>query len=218
MSVEVWDDKHLEFNKEWYQQGNGPLISPDERILSLAIVRYYRIKDKSKAKILDLGCGGGVNAFWLGKQGYSVTGIDFSLRGLQYAKALCDHMPNVKFQHVDLTKKLPFPNESFDFIYDMRALECLNSTEIAAIADEVKRLLIDGGVFMSITASPNRLPDLDVPGAPATRLTKEQLKKIYECPEFRLVIIRENMATDTIDRPVYDWYIRAEKGIKNGRV
>src|SRR3990167_9071929 len=64
-------------------------------------------------KILDAGTGTGNLALLLEKRGAKVVGLDFSKEGLEIFKK---KLPNNKVVFHDLTKPLPFPNESFDAV------------------------------------------------------------------------------------------------------
>lgn len=51
--------------------------------------------------VLDVACGSGRNAWWLGTLGIQVTGIDISESALEHAETLCVEL-NVHFRHVDV--------------------------------------------------------------------------------------------------------------------
>lgn len=74
-----------------------------------------------KAKILDAGCGGGGWSLRLAKMGYTnLTLLDISPANLKGAKAIfAKHKISspTNFIEADLEKKLPFPNNHFDFIF-----------------------------------------------------------------------------------------------------
>ncbi len=64
-----------------------------------------KLRLKSDAKILDLGCGGGRNCFELSDQGYKVTGIDLSEYAIQQAnktKSENERYKNIDFIHQDI--------------------------------------------------------------------------------------------------------------------
>ncbi|UCG22852.1 MAG: methyltransferase domain-containing protein [Chloroflexota bacterium] len=74
---------------------------------------------------LDLACGRGQNAIWLGRQGYRVLGVDISPVALQFAQseaAAQELTHRVSFQIVDLDAWLPPPN-SYDLICVFRFLD-----------------------------------------------------------------------------------------------
>ena len=74
---------------------------------------------------LDLACGRGQNAIWLGRMGYRVLGVDISQVALQAARAAAADQglsDRVRFQQADLDAWLP-PPDSFDLICVFRFLE-----------------------------------------------------------------------------------------------
>ncbi|PIU22657.1 MAG: hypothetical protein COT14_00130 [Candidatus Diapherotrites archaeon CG08_land_8_20_14_0_20_30_16] len=50
------------------------------------------------ARVIDLGCGVGLNSCILNKHGFNVTGLDYSKNSIEHAKQNC---PNTKFLHTD---------------------------------------------------------------------------------------------------------------------
>jgi SAM-dependent methyltransferase len=82
----MWTDPHI--SKKLLELH----INPDHDIASRDKTKIENISnwilsqtDKSKMKILDLGCGPGLYAELLTQKGNSVTGIDFSETSIQYA-------------------------------------------------------------------------------------------------------------------------------------
>ena len=68
------------------------------------------------AKILDIGCGLGREAFALSDMGYDVTGVDISKEVITQVKQLAAAKGyNIPFFDYD-GKSLPFPDESFDVV------------------------------------------------------------------------------------------------------
>ena len=50
-------------------------------------------QDLTPGRVLDLACGEGRNSIWLAQQGWQVTGADFSVAGLDKARALAQSQP-----------------------------------------------------------------------------------------------------------------------------
>lgn len=65
------------------------------------------------SSVLDLGCGNGVPvARWLTANGFRVTGVDFSTRQIERARAL---IPDAEFLQADMTE-VSFEPETFDAV------------------------------------------------------------------------------------------------------
>ena len=68
--------------------------------------------------VLDVACGSGGWALDVGEgfSGVRVVGIDKSERMIAFAQRQAAHLPNVQFSRMDATKRLEFPDNSFDLI------------------------------------------------------------------------------------------------------
>lgn len=119
--------KFIEKSVEWISE-----VVPSEKYLSL----------------LDVGCGPGIYAERFTHQGYYVTGIDFSIRSIKYAKesARKKNLPIIYHYEDYLMIKL---NKEYDFavmIYcDYGALSSLNRK---VLLNKIYQHLKDGGKFL----------------------------------------------------------------------
>ncbi len=75
-------------------------------------------KQCSKGKALDIGCGTGINADYLGRYGFDITGIDLSETAI------------IKFREKgyigivhDISNGLPFDNNSFELVFASEVIE-----------------------------------------------------------------------------------------------
>jgi len=80
--------------------------------------RFKEIKLPENAKILDVGCGSGTLAHFWKEQGYDVTGLDISDKSLEITSN-----KGVYCVKGDVTKKLPFDDNTFDLVYSDGLLE-----------------------------------------------------------------------------------------------
>lgn len=64
-------------------------------------------RDLTPGRVLDLACGEGRNSIWLAQQGWQVTGVDFSVAGLDKARTLAQSQPapanSIQWMHADAT-------------------------------------------------------------------------------------------------------------------
>jgi SAM-dependent methyltransferase len=99
--------------------------------------------------ILDLGCGTGIHALLLAKQGYQIQGVDISQQMLQKANAHLCHLPpelasKLKFTHGDIrTVRL---NQSFDVVLSL--FHQTTNEDLRATFATVKEHLKPGGIFI----------------------------------------------------------------------
>jgi SAM-dependent methyltransferase len=70
------------------------------------------------ADVIDVGCGTGQLACFLGLKGRRVMGVDYSQHSLELAESLRDkfHLANVRFQRENILE-LSLPDESFDYVF-----------------------------------------------------------------------------------------------------
>jgi len=98
---------------------------------------YGTVMAKCPCKVLDIGIGTGTLSAKLYDSGNDITGIDFSSKMLETAKA---KMPKAKLIQFDFTKGLPpeLAGEKFDFMVSTYALHHLADDEKVAF---IKSLL-----------------------------------------------------------------------------
>src|SRR3989338_11176865 len=66
-------------SKEWGKY-------PPEVLVRFVARNYYAAPDRSKIKILDLGCGTGAATWYMAREGFSVVGIDGSKTAIKIAR------------------------------------------------------------------------------------------------------------------------------------
>ncbi len=117
------------------------------------VVSYFKrlkfSKNKKKIKILEIGCGCGNNLSFLANEGYKVSGVDFSYKAIKIAKQIFKKKKLSSKLEVGNIKKLNWPNEEFDYVFDRAALTHNTYDDIPVIIDEVCRVLKKKGTFVS---------------------------------------------------------------------
>ena len=83
-----WDDEHISKGMlEAHLNPDWDAASRNHEFIDKSVEWIARIKAPEEGvKLLDLGCGPGLYAERFNRAGYSVTGIDFSKRSIEYAK------------------------------------------------------------------------------------------------------------------------------------
>ena len=97
-------------------------------------------------KVLELGCGGGQNAIKYAELGFEVHGVDSSEELLKTAREIDIPETKLEFSNVNLDKKMPFQDESFDAVVVVGTLQYL--MEPSACVQDVFRILKPGGFFI----------------------------------------------------------------------
>src|SRR5574341_727390 len=92
-------------------------------------------------KILDLGSGAGQNSAALALLNKKTTLLDWSEDNLIFSKKLYEHMDLVgEFIQADMTKPLPFENDSFDTVFSCGVFEYFTDEQIKNILQEAFRV------------------------------------------------------------------------------
>lgn len=148
------------------------------------------IQEHPPGRALDLGCGSGTNAITLAQNGWQVVGVDYVGRAIRTARDKARKAGlEITFQ-VDNVSRLEKVCGSFDLILDIGCLHGLSSTEKAAYARNLERLLPPGGVFLLYAFL--RTPDGDWFG-----IDESDLERL----EQHLEIVRREDGTERGRRP-----------------
>lgn len=153
--------QHLEYEiRSWehnYQKGRYNQW-PYDLVVSL-VLRNYGHLDRSQVKILDLGCGGGNNTFFLAKSGFATFAVDGSPTSIEITrKRLSENKLEATFALANF-KDLPFQNDFFDCIIDRASVYCNLWADIIKIRDQILRVLKPGGRYMGFLPS-QKHPDV----------------------------------------------------------
>ncbi|MFH1458679.1 MAG: class I SAM-dependent methyltransferase [Candidatus Omnitrophota bacterium] len=104
------------------------------------------LSNEKRGKVLDLGCGDGDYAKRLIDLGYDVIAGDIDDKRFKYHQ-------EIEFRHCDITKEMPFPGNTFDYILLMEVVEHLKNPY--AVIPEVNRIMKNNGFL--IISTPNIL-------------------------------------------------------------
>lgn len=139
--------KHLKFieeqmeseKKDWYTADQeksyfkGPYrfhLEKRKNYVKNLLDNFPKLKRKG-LKLLDLGCGDGVNLKWLSSYSSNIYGADYNLLRLKRARKLLENIhPNTKLFLVDIYK-IPFAENSFDIIFFNHVIEHLKDDFLA---------------------------------------------------------------------------------------
>jgi 2-polyprenyl-6-hydroxyphenyl methylase / 3-demethylubiquinone-9 3-methyltransferase len=109
-----------------------------------ALIKHYG-QELSRARLLDIGCGGGVLAEEFAVMGCKVTGIDISPKSIAVARAHAAFSELSIDYRVGSGTSLPFDNGSFDAVSCCDVLEHIRDWK--QVIAEVGRVLVPDGLF-----------------------------------------------------------------------
>ncbi len=130
-----------------YEKPDTAIWTMDEppRLLRAAI------EDKKIApgKVLDVACGEGAFSVYLAQRGFRVTGIDFSEKAVEYARARAEREQlDIRFLVMDATKLDDLP-ETFDFVFEWALIHHLEESMLGPYIESVARKVNSGGWYMT---------------------------------------------------------------------
>ncbi len=101
---------------------------------------------EKRGRVLDIGCGDGDYAYRLHKMGFDVLAGDMDVERFRY-------QDQIKFQKCNVTERLPFDDNSFDYVLLAEVIEHLRNPY--DVVKELNRILKRGGVL--VLSTPNIL-------------------------------------------------------------
>ena len=109
---------------------------------------YYFLGDLRGKRLLEIGCGSGIQTVYFASKGALVTAIDVSKEGLNVTKERCvdKGFSNVKTFQADVQNLSKFKDETFDFVYINCVLMHVPNKKLAI--NECMRVLKKGGKFV----------------------------------------------------------------------
>lgn len=129
--------------------GNGYLGKyPNEKIVRF-ICRKFGTDRTAHAniKVLDMGCGGGNNTWFLARENFNTYALDASEQALALAKKrMAEESLKATFVQ-SFFQNPPFPDEYFDAVVDDAAIEANITIDIALILKQVSRILKPSGRY-----------------------------------------------------------------------
>lgn len=150
-------EKEIEAWERNYQKGRYNNWPYD--ILVSLVMNLFAVKERQKIKILDVGCGGGNNTYFLAKEGFQTYAIDGAPKAVEITKKRLKQ-ENLNAQCiVGNFKNLPYENDFFNCIIDRASIYSNIWKDIQIIFKEVYRVLKKEGIYIGFLPNINH-PDI----------------------------------------------------------
>ena len=134
----------MDFQEYWDK--SFEIYSVNKEEYSQWLVKYINIIKNCKTSVLDLGCGVGCDSILLTENGFDVIACDFSKIALG---RLNRDNKNIKTLLLDISKPLPFENNSFDVVVADLSLHYFDEQTTKNIMQEIKRILTQNGILIA---------------------------------------------------------------------
>ncbi len=158
--------KSMEHEKQhqiWEKEHDTPQVlhQMDSRDVSSGVAKFVdwigTVTNQNDLTGIEMCCGKGRNVIGLARQGFDMTGFDFSKSAITEARKRALEAgiePHAQFFIQDATKAWQFPSDKFDFGIDCFASTDIESTEGREFArNEFIRVIKPGGYLLVYTLS-----------------------------------------------------------------
>ena len=177
------------------------------------------VADLTPGTAVDLACGEGRNAVWLAKQGWTVTGVDFSDVGIQKGRTLAaDNGVEATWVVADAKTWEP-PTEGFDLVA-VFYLQLAAEERRASMTTAVRALGVGGTLVLVGHDLLNLTEGYGGPQNPAFLLTAEDILDDLTAAEVSLDVelvtekagrIERTVQTDDGERTAIDTLVRVRR-------
>lgn len=167
-----------------YQSGSPPWETGQP---SQELARVIAEENIKPCRVIDLGCGSGINSVWLAQHGFEVTGVDVTPLAIEQARQrAAGAKVNVHFVLGDL---LDFrePLEPFPFFFDRGCYHAVRQPDVQLFLRTLTRLTAPGSLGLVLTGNAREPP----PAGQGPPVVSEQEIRAELGSIFEIVRLRE---------------------------
>ena len=161
---DYWDSAYKNRDFEHWE-----LNYPSPELAALVAARAL----KKKGKILDVGCGGGLDSIFLAQCGFSVIGVDFSPAALRIAEKRAEEAYVEVDWRLGNVLDLPVEDDTIDLVTDRGLFHVIEDDNRPRYSSELHRVLKLNGRAIIRGASKEAAQDRFNP------VTEEALEKYF---------------------------------------
>jgi SAM-dependent methyltransferase len=167
-----------------YQSGQPPW---ETGAPSAELARVLAEENIQPCRVIELGCGSGINAVWLAQQGFDVTAVDFSRLAIEKARQrTAEAGVGVRFV-VDDVLAPAAEYSDFPFFFDRGCYHAVRRIDVQAYVRTLRRVTAPGSRGLILTGNA-RCPPPEGQGPPV--VSADELHAELE-PDFEIVRLRE---------------------------
>lgn len=141
------NEEYTMLHYPYYRKDNDSFLDAQKNLTDFCISRLTPIKGK---KVLEIGCGNGVQAKYILSEysPASMTAIDLNPTNIEIARTEAEKrgIKNIKFQIDDAQKLTTIDNKSVDYIISIES--AFHYPDKASFLREIFRVLKPGGAFL----------------------------------------------------------------------
>lgn len=141
----------VDWEKDIYRAGLQLNRWPYSEVVSAFSRRRSTWPEREAPRVLEIGFGAGNNLWFLAEAGFDVAGIEYSATAVAHAQARLADLGLTADLRIGDLKELPFEDNSFDFVLDRGALTQNLHADVRAAAEDIYRVLVPDGEFLSFT-------------------------------------------------------------------
>lgn len=197
-----------EYNRSYWEDMYGTSIDDlpwEIKEAPAELVEAVTACKTENGRALDAGCGTGNFSVFLAKNGFIVTGVDYSEKAISIAQErnAKEHLP-ITYVRADLTQLSDsLPANQFDLILDYKVAHHLPEDKLSKYVEACHALLKPGGKIILICYSDK---DTDAAGGKSAvgkfgnemfYRTAEEIKRFYQ--SFEVVSYKEVMLGKKLD-------------------
>jgi|SRR5690606_7356693 len=195
----IWD--------RWNRAG-GPSY-PHAKLIQFCFRNYTRERREGMVA-LDLGCGTGVNSWFLAREGFRVCATDLSPVGIEATRERLLRDGLEADLKVESIESIGHPDGAFDLVVCIGVLECAGPQAAGKAMHEVRRVLRRGGDGIFVFAASNDFRVTGSTGFPLHGYTRPEVEEMFR--GFVVVTIDQYSTTYNNGSVVQcDWLVTVRK-------